>query len=73
MKQEHKDLKSNRRRDFQGESAGERAKPHGVPAHPACLSPKNYTLLTMPPLSNLRKDMVMAADLMDEEEEVERV
>ncbi|XP_035262932.1 tubulin polyglutamylase ttll6 isoform X2 [Anguilla anguilla] len=73
VKQEHKDFKSNRRRDLQGESAGERAKPHRVPAHPASLSPKDSTLLNMPPLSNLRKDMVVAADLMDEEEEVERV
>ncbi|KAJ8284539.1 hypothetical protein COCON_G00033890 [Conger conger] len=73
VKQEQKDFKSNRRRDLQGESAGERAKPCRVPLRPACLSPKNYTLLAIPAISNPRKDMVVAADLMDEEEEVERV
>ncbi|KAJ8264676.1 hypothetical protein GJAV_G00152400, partial [Gymnothorax javanicus] len=72
-KEEHKDFKSNRRRDLQGESAGEPAKPRRIPARPPSLRPKNYTLLTRPSFPYSRKESVMSADLTDEEEEVERV
>ncbi|KAJ8384209.1 hypothetical protein AAFF_G00207570 [Aldrovandia affinis] len=76
VKQEQKDFKSNRRRDLQGESAGERTKPHRVLLRPASSSPKNDSILAMPPLSTLGADMVTASDLdlLDEEqEELERV
>ncbi|XP_036397972.1 tubulin polyglutamylase ttll6 [Megalops cyprinoides] len=62
-----RDPKGNRRRDLQGESAGERAKPRRVHTRTAHTNP-TYS----PMLQNL-SSVPTETDLLDEEEEEERV
>ncbi|XP_051530224.1 tubulin polyglutamylase ttll6-like [Myxocyprinus asiaticus] len=73
LKQEQKewDKKGSRKRDLQGESAGERAKPRRIPVQPTHLNPNSVpTMLEHLPL---RDGTPVALDLLEEEEEAERV
>ncbi|XP_014014596.1 tubulin polyglutamylase ttll6 isoform X2 [Salmo salar] len=71
LKQEQKEReqKGSRRRDLQGESAGERAKPHRVQVRQT--NSNSQQLLTMPLLPTATNGSAMVQDLSDEE--VERV
>ncbi|CAB1312037.1 unnamed protein product [Coregonus sp. 'balchen'] len=73
LKQEQKEReqKGSRRRDLQGESAGERAKPHRVQVRQTSSNSQQVTLLTMPPLPTATNGSPTVQDLS--EEEVERV
>ncbi|XP_045558444.1 tubulin polyglutamylase ttll6 isoform X3 [Salmo salar] len=73
LKQEQKEReqKGSRRRDLQGESAGERAKPHRVQVRQTNSNSQQVTLLTMPLLPTATNGSAMVQDLSDEE--VERV
>ncbi|XP_067101264.1 tubulin polyglutamylase ttll6 [Osmerus mordax] len=66
--QKERDHMGNRRKDLQGESAGEKAKPQKTRTRP----PIPQQLLTMPPLPTATSGDTAAID-MSEEEEVERV